>query len=148
MARILRKGGSIMKTPKLITAALGLLFILAIFLPFVSLGDAGSVSLWGARQFASRPTYVILVASLIVLGLSVLAVRSRLGRILAAGITVASLVVAATAFFQFDSHKGIVGTAPKFMDLGGIGAKLLVFGGFVAMFAGIAGLVKPERRTV
>ena len=137
-----------MKPPKLITAVLGLVFVLAIFLPFVSLGDAGSVSLWAARQFKSGPTYVILVASLLVLGLSVLAVRARLGRGLAAGITFASLIVAAIAFFQFNSHKGMGGNASMLMDLGGIGAKLLVFGGFVAMLAGIAGLVKPEPRTV
>ncbi|CAN5721516.1 hypothetical protein BH11MYX1_BH11MYX1_01040 [soil metagenome] len=135
-----------MKTPKLVTAALGLLFVIAIFLPFVSLGDAGSVSLWGARQFKSGPTYIILIASLVVLGLSILAVRGRLGRGLAAGIAFASFVVAFIAFVQFNSHKGMGGNASMLMDLGGIGAKLLVFGGCVAMFAAIAGLVKPERR--
>jgi hypothetical protein len=135
-----------MKPIKFVTAGLGLLFLVAVFLPFVSAGGI-SLSLWSVRELKAGPTYVILVASVVVLGLSALAIGGRLGRVVAGGITLASLVVAFIALFQFNGHHGMGSNISLLMDQGAYGAKILVFGGTLALIAGIAGLVKPEPKT-
>lgn len=135
-----------MKSVKMVTAALGLAFVISVFLPFVSV-EGMSMSLWQAKAFKSAPTYMILVGGLIVLGLSALAIRGRLGRGLAAGITFGSLIVALISVVQFNGHHGMGSNFSLLMDQGAIGAKILVFGGMLALVAGIAALVKPEPRS-
>ncbi|HLL23026.1 MAG TPA: hypothetical protein VK427_12890 [Kofleriaceae bacterium] len=126
-----------MKQVKFVTLALGALFLISVFLPFVNI-EGMTISLWAAKVFKSAPTYIVLVGALAVIGLSVLAIKGRLTRGIAIGIAIASLVVTLIAFIQFDS------SAPL-MKVGGIGAKILVFGGVVSFIASIAAAIKPER---
>jgi hypothetical protein len=126
-----------MKQIKFVTLGLGALFLIAVFLPFVNI-EGMKISLWTAKAFKAGPTYIALIGAVAVLGLSALAVKGRLSRGIAAGLAVASLVVTAIAFIQFEAE------APL-MKVGGIGAKILVFGGLVSFIASIVALVKPEK---
>lgn len=134
---VLVGGSPPMKQIKFVTLALGALFVIAVFLPFVKV-EGMSISLWAAKAFKAGPTYIALLGGLAVLGLSALAVKGRLSRGIAAGLAVASLVVTAIAFLQFEAE------APL-MKVGGIGAKILVFGGLASFIASIVAIVKPER---
>ena len=128
-----------MKNTKIVIAALGLLCLVAVFLPFVTIGPF-SASLWAAKSMGKpAPTYIALLGSLAMLGLAGLGVsKGALSRGLAIGAAIAGLVVAVIAILQFSAE------AP-FMKVGGIGAKILVFGGLAGFVAGIVGTVKPER---
>ena len=134
-----------MKPIKFVTATLGILFVISVFLPFFKVLDQ-SISLWQARAVGhSAPTMIVLISSLIVLGLSALAINGRMTRLLAAGIMVASFVALGTAFIQFaDDHKGAI---PALMQLGGIGARVLVFGGLLSFVVSLIALIKPEPAT-
>lgn len=129
--------GNPMKQIKFVTLVLGALFVISVFLPFVKVMGA-SFSLWAAKSAAPAPAYISLLGGLAVLGLSALAVKGRLTRGIAAGLAVASLIVAVIAFLQFKPEMPL-------MKVGGIGAKILVFGGLASFIASIVALVKPER---
>jgi hypothetical protein len=126
-----------MKQIKFVTLGLGALFLIAVFLPFVNI-EGMKISLWAAKAFKAGPTYIALLGAVAVLGLSALAVKGRLSRGIAAGLAVASLVVMAIAFIQFEAE------APL-MKVGGIGAKILVFGGLASFVASVVAIIKPER---
>jgi quinol-cytochrome oxidoreductase complex cytochrome b subunit len=126
-----------MKQIKFVTLGLGALFLIAVFLPFVNV-EGMKMSLWAAKAFKAGPTYIALLGAVAVLGLSALAVKGRLSRGIAAGIAVASLIVAVIALIQFEASMPL-------MKVGGIGAKILVFGGVASFLAGLVALIKPEK---
>lgn len=126
-----------MKQVKFLTLGLGALFLISVFLPFVNF-EGLKMSLWAAKAIKGGPTYIALFGALATLGLSALAVKGRLTRGLAIGTAISCLVVAVIAFLQFEP------TAPL-MKVGGIGAKIMVFGGLVGFIASIVAVVKPER---
>lgn len=126
-----------MKQIKFLTLGLGALFLIAVFLPFVDV-EGLKLSLWAAKAIKGGPTYIALIGAIAVLGLSALAVKGRLSRGLAAGTAIACLVVAVIAFLQFEAN------APL-MKVGGIGAKIMVFGGLLGFIASLVAVFKPER---
>jgi quinol-cytochrome oxidoreductase complex cytochrome b subunit len=126
-----------MKQIKFVTLGLGALFLIAVFLPFVDI-EGLKMSLWATKAIKAGPTYIALIGAVAVLGLSLLAVKGRLTRGIAIGTAIGCLIVAVIAFLQFEP------TAPL-MKVGGIGAKIMVFGGLVGFIASLVAVFKPER---
>jgi hypothetical protein len=126
-----------MKQIKFLTLGLGALFLIAVFLPFVDV-EGLKLSLWAAKAIKGGPTYIALIGAVAVLGLSALAVKGRLTRGIAIGTAIGCLIVAVIAFLQFEAN------APL-MKVGGIGAKIMVFGGLVGFLASLVAVFKPER---
>ncbi len=129
-----------MKPLKFVLLTLGLLCLVAVFLPFLTLGEF-SVSLWKLKAVKAGPTWIALLGSLALVAVAGVGVaKGQLGRGLAIGATIAGLIIAAITFLQFSPE------AP-FAKVSGVGAKLLLMGGLVGFVAGIIGIVKPERAT-
>ena len=126
-----------MKQIKFVTLGLGALFLIAVFLPFVDI-EGLKISLWAAKAIKAGPTYIALLGAVAVIGLSALAIKGRLSRGLAIGTAISCLIVAVIAFLQFEAN------APL-MKVGGIGAKIMVFGGLVGFVASLVAVFKPER---
>jgi hypothetical protein len=128
-----------MKSIRIVLAVLGALFVVAVFLPFLRLGDM-SLSLWKLREIKGGPTWIVLMSAMGILACVGTAMRrGALTRGLAIGATVASTLVALIPYRQFGSQ------APLF-EVGGIGAKILVLGGLLSLVAGIVAIARPERR--
>ena len=129
-----------MKPLKFVLLALGLVCLIAVFLPFLKLGEF-SVSLWKLKAIKAGPTWIALLGSVAMVAVAGVGVaKGELGRGLAIGATIAGLLIATITFLQFSPE------AP-FGKVSGIGAKLLLMGGLVGFVAGIVGIVKPERAT-
>ena len=126
-----------MKQVKFLTLGLGALFLIAVFLPFVDI-EGLKMSLWATKAIKGGPTYIALIGAVAVLGLSALAVKGRLSRGLAIGTAISCLIVAVIAFLQFEPSMPL-------MKVGGIGAKIMVFGGLVGFIASLVAVFKPER---
>ncbi len=127
-----------MKQIKFVVLAIGILGVIAVFLPFF---DAGGVkaSLWELRKLKSGPTYIALLASLAMAATAGFAVsKQRFGRGLAALTAVAGAVMAMITIAQFEPE------AP-FGKLAGLGAKILLFGGVAGVLASLVALIKPDR---
>jgi len=128
------------KSLKFVLLAVGLVGLVACFLPFLKAGEV-SISLWKLKAIKAGPTWIALLSSLAMVAVAGIGVANgQLGRRLAIGATMAGVVIAAITFLQFS-------TEAPFVKFSGIGAKLLLLSGLVGFAAGIVGIVKPERAT-
>jgi len=133
-----------MKHIKFALLALGILSVLAVFLPYVKIGET-SITLWEMGKVASQvgesamPVYAILLIGLGLAGVTGFAVaRKQMNRALAAG---ALVLCAALLFFTFKMGAPNEGL----LKVGSIGVYILVFGGFLGFLASVVAVIKPER---
>ncbi len=133
-----------MKNVKFALLAFGILSVIAVFLPYISI-ESTSISLWQLGKVASEmgesaaPVYAVLLTGFALTGVTGFAVsQKRMGRGLAAGALVACC---AMLFFTFKMGA----PAEGLLNVGAAGAYILVFGGLIAFFVSLAALIKPER---
>lgn len=127
-----------MKPIKFVVLAIAVLCLIAVFLPFVEMGPI-KASFWELRKAKAGPTFIALLASLGMAALAGLgAAKQKFSRGMAAGTAVLALIIAVITIAQFSPE------AP-FGKVAGTGAKILLFGGGIALVASIIGLVKPDR---
>ena len=127
-----------MKPIKFVLLALGVLCLVAVFLPFVSAGGE-SISLWTLKAVKAGPTYIAVLGSLGLVALAGTGVaKGGFGRGAAAGGLVRGAIVAVITILQFSAE------AP-FGKFAGIGAQILLAGGALAAIASIVALIKPDR---
>ena len=131
-----------MKNVKFGILGFAVLAVIAVFLPFVSI-QGMSLSLWKAGKLAAAvgesgaKVYLILGLAVALAALMGFAVKTRLSRPLAGGALALSLFISILSLAEMPEG--------GLMKVGGIGAHILVFGGFIAFIASIVALVKPER---
>jgi hypothetical protein len=136
-----------MKPIKFVMAAAGVLGLLAIFLPYISV-EGLSLKYWDFRQMPSSITagllngpnqvYVALVGFLVVAAAGASGiVGKRLGR----GAAIAGALGSLVAFAAQGVHKGMSGAEGVSTAIGG---KLLFLAAVVGLLAAIIGAVKRE----
>lgn len=127
-----------MKPIKFVLLGLGLLCLIAVFLPFVDVGPI-KASFWKLREAKAAPTFIALLGSLGLVALGGLGVaKQRFTRGMAGGAAALALIIAVITIIQFEAEM-------PFGKVAGLGAKILLFGGLLGFVASIVGLVKPER---
>ena len=110
----------------------GVLGLLGVFLPMVSVGDA-SISLWKLRAFDAGQVYIVMLGFLIPAIMGGMALKGKLLRwqgivaVLGFGLCVIKLRPIGDSFG------------------GAIGAKLMILGALVGLLAAIAAVVKPAK---
>ena len=121
-----------MQNIKYVLLGCGVLGLLGIFLPMVSMGDA-SISLWDLRPLDSAQVYIVLIGFLVPAVMGGLALKGGVLR-----------WQAIVAFIGFGLC--IVKLRPWGEVFGGaIGAKLMVLGAFIGFAAAIAAIAKPAK---
>lgn len=134
-----------MKHIKYALLGLGIISVVAVFLPYLTI-ESVSFSLWDAGKLASStgesaaPVYAILACALAIAGVAGFAIKKQQLTRLSAGIAmllcVAILVCLVTVGGGGD--EGI-------LEHASIGCYILLFGPLVGFVAGFVGLVKAER---
>jgi hypothetical protein len=123
-----------MKQIKFAILGAGILGIIAVFLPFISMGPL-SVSLWKARQFGeSGQVYLTMGGFAIGAVMGVLAVT---GKRLVRWQAIVATIGFVLAFIKV--RQGLT------LEGGAIGAKLLFISALLGLIAAIAGTAKPEQ---
>ena len=127
-----------MKPIKFVILALGILCVIAVFLPFVDVGPI-KATFWELRKAKAGPTFIALLASLAMAAVGGMAAsKQKLGRGMAALTAVLGLVIAVITIAQFEAEM-------PFGKVAGTGAKILLFGGLAAVVTSIVGVIKPDR---
>lgn len=110
----------------------GVLGLLGVFLPMVSMGGA-SISLWEVRAFDAGQVYMVLIGFLLPAVMGGLALKGGLLR-WQAGVAIAGFGLCVIKLRPWGEVFG-----------GAIGAKLMVIGAFLGLIAAIAGVAKPAK---
>ncbi|MEZ4403136.1 MAG: hypothetical protein R3B06_24140 [Kofleriaceae bacterium] len=127
-----------MKPIKFVVLALGVLCLIAIFLPFIDVGPF-KASFWKLREAKAAPTFIALLSSLAVVALAGMgAAKDKFTRGMAGGTLALMLIIAVITIIQFEAKM-------PFGKVAGLGAKILLFGGLAGAIASVIGLVKPDR---
>ncbi len=134
-----------MKPVKFVLLATSVLAVLMIFaLPFISLGEGLSFTLWKLRNLSPSESlvhpYIILGAMAAPIAFGAMALKKQA---LPRWQSIVSVLCYAIALFI--AFAVFTKTQTKFGDHSGIGAKLMVVALAGGLAAALAGIVKPER---